>query len=104
MKRGEKRPKKIFALYPIQTEPEMTERRFPAKVPQENIRHRILVQCNKLEYVPISFLCFLLLRYTWGFVTVRSKIDSSRYPTHDPTVVMKLCWKFDSLKGLILLR
>ena len=57
MKRGEKRPKKVFALYPIQTEPEMTERRFPAKVPQENMRHRILVQCNKLEYVLISFYC-----------------------------------------------
>jgi len=59
MKRVEKRPKKVFALYPIQTEPEMTERRFPAKVPQENIRHRILVQCNKLEYVLTSFPRFL---------------------------------------------
>lgn len=49
VKRSEKRAKKVFALYPLQPEPEMSERRFPAKVPQENIRHRILVQCNKLE-------------------------------------------------------
>ena len=49
MKRSDKRPKKVFALYPLQTEAEMSERRFPSKVPQENIRHRILVQCNKLE-------------------------------------------------------
>lgn len=49
LKRSEKRPKKIFSLYPHQPESEMTERRFPAKVPQENVRHRILVQCNKLQ-------------------------------------------------------
>ena len=49
IKRSDKRPRKVFALYPLQTETEMSERRFPSKVPQENIRHRILVQCNKLE-------------------------------------------------------
>jgi len=49
LKRSEKRPKKIFALFHHQPESEMTERRFPAKVPQENVRHRILVQCNKLQ-------------------------------------------------------
>lgn len=48
-KRREMRPVKIFGLYPIPHEAEMIERRLMAFEPMENIKHRIFVQCNKLE-------------------------------------------------------
>ena len=47
--RSEKRSKNIFTLYPPQTEAEMIERRTPAAEPSENMGHRILVVCNKLD-------------------------------------------------------
>ncbi|CAB4062764.1 DOCK6_7_8 [Lepeophtheirus salmonis] len=43
------RNKELFSLYPPQYDEELIERRLPAEVPSENIKHRILVQCNKLE-------------------------------------------------------
>ena len=40
----------LFRLYPSQPESEMVERRCPAEEPSEpGGRHRIHVQCNKLE-------------------------------------------------------
>jgi hypothetical protein len=40
---------RLFGLYPTPSEAEMVERRLMAYEPMENIKHRILVQCNKLE-------------------------------------------------------
>ena len=40
---------KLFGLYPTPNETEMIERRLMADEPMENIKHRIFVQCNKLE-------------------------------------------------------
>ena len=48
-KRRDLRPIKIFGLYPTPSENEMIERRLMAEEPMESIRHRIYVQCNKLE-------------------------------------------------------
>ena len=48
-KRREQRPLRIFGLYPPPNEADMIERRLQAFEPMENIKHRILVQCNKLE-------------------------------------------------------
>lgn len=48
-KRREMRPVKLFGLYPTPNEAEMIERRLLADEPMENIKHRIYVQCNKLE-------------------------------------------------------
>ena len=48
-KRREMRPIKIFGLYPTPSESEMIERRLMAEEPMESIKHRIFVQCNKLE-------------------------------------------------------
>ena len=48
-KRTESRPVKIFGLYQSPNEAEMIERRLMADEPMENIKHRIFVQCNKLE-------------------------------------------------------
>jgi hypothetical protein len=46
---GEHRQSKIFSLYPAQSDAEVVERRMPAEEPKENLGHRILVQCNKME-------------------------------------------------------
>ena len=43
------RPVKIFGLYPTPSDSEMIERRLMADEPMESIKHRIYVQCNKLE-------------------------------------------------------
>ena len=43
------RPVKIFGLYPTPSDSEMIERRLMAEEPMESIKHRIYVQCNKLE-------------------------------------------------------
>ena len=43
------RPVKLFGLYPTPMEQEMIERRLMTDEPMENIKHRIFVQCNKLE-------------------------------------------------------
>lgn len=48
-KRRELRPIKLFGLYQTPCEAEMIERRLMADEPLENIKHRIYVQCNKLE-------------------------------------------------------
>ena len=48
-KRTESRPIKLFGLYQSPSESEMIERRLMADEPMENIKHRIFVQCNKLE-------------------------------------------------------
>ena len=48
-KRREMRPVKIFGLYPTPSDSEMIERRLMAEEPMESIKHRIYVQCNKLE-------------------------------------------------------
>ena len=47
--RSENRPGNLFSLYPPQPESEISERRFLPVEPTENIKHRILVQCTKLE-------------------------------------------------------
>ncbi len=48
-KRREGRPVKLFGLYPSPCEYEMIERRLMADEPMEPIKHRIFVQCIKLE-------------------------------------------------------
>ena len=48
-KRRDMRPIKLFGLYPTPNDSELIERRLMAYEPMENIKHRILVQCNQLE-------------------------------------------------------
>ena len=47
--RSENRPSHLFSLYPPQNESEIVERRLLPIEPSENIKHRILVKCTKLE-------------------------------------------------------
>jgi len=48
-RRADGRADKLFALYPPQSEVEAVERRAPVEEPREPLKHRILVQCTKLE-------------------------------------------------------
>ena len=45
----EHRKPRLFSLYPPQSETDIVERRMLSEEPKENLSHRILVQCNKLE-------------------------------------------------------
>ena len=47
VRRAENRPEQVLALFP--SEQEVVERRLQPEEPTEQPKHRILVQCNKLE-------------------------------------------------------
>uniref|UniRef100_T1J9Y0 Uncharacterized protein n=1 Tax=Strigamia maritima TaxID=126957 RepID=T1J9Y0_STRMM len=48
-RRSEDRQESVFALYPLQDEDEIVERRLPPEMPAEQMGHRILVKCLTLK-------------------------------------------------------
>ncbi|XP_022240544.1 dedicator of cytokinesis protein 7-like isoform X2 [Limulus polyphemus] len=49
LKRHENRQEGLFALYRIQNEEDVIERRLPAETPKQHLGHRILVKCLQLK-------------------------------------------------------